>query len=98
MKATINPSIQRIIQAFEFEIDAQKAASKIGLKGADLMVQGLTDDLRDFARVNGIERCELCNEWSDDCDRTDNHDAECAQCRGEADDMAATYKMLNQVR
>ncbi len=98
MENTINPSIKRIIEAFEFEIDAQKAADKIGLKGADLMVQGLTDDLKDFARVNGIERCELCGEWSDDCEGTSLHDAECDECRANQNDMAATYKMLNQGR
>jgi nicotinamidase-related amidase len=94
----INPSIKRIIEAFQFEIDAQKAADKVGLKGAKHMAEGFEDDLRSFLQGNGIEVCEVCGDYSDECSGTSDHDAECAQCRAYGDEMADTYKMLRQVR
>jgi hypothetical protein len=94
----INPSITRIILAFEVEIDAQKAADKIGLKGSSLMAEALQDSLRSFLQDHEIEKCECCGEYSEDCDSTENHDAECQLCRDEANEMEDTYKILRQVR
>lgn len=92
MNKQMNPSIIRLITAFETEIEAQKASVKIGLKGADLMVQGLTDDLKEFCRANGIELCECCGEWSDDCEETDCHGSECRDCINESNSIIAAQE------